>query len=73
MLCEPREGGTTVPGTRRESGFLAIIGIAIAIAGAAANPDSPGAAILAGGAIFLVGAVLWLIHYSADLRKEPKA
>lgn len=62
-----------MPGTRREAGFVALLGIVIAVAWAAFNPDAQGMGYAIGGVVFVIGAVLWLIHYSNDLRKEPKS
>jgi len=66
-----REGRHAVPKSRREAGFLALAGLALAIFGAAADIEYKGAAVIIGAVAFLIGAVLWLIHYSADLRKQP--
>lgn len=52
-----------MPGSRREAGLLTLIGIVIALVG------SGGIGLAIGGVMFAAGAVLWLIHYSADLRK----
>lgn len=59
-----------MPKSRREAGFVALLGIVIAALWAIANPDSQAIGFVIGGVVFLSGAVLWLIHYSHDLHKS---
>lgn len=56
-----------MPGTRKEAGVIALIGVLVAVFGST-SAGSP-ALVLIGVAAAVIGAVLWLIHYSADLRK----
>lgn len=61
-----------MPKSRREAGFIALLGVALAVVWAGLNPDAKGIGFAIGGVVFLIGAVLWLIHYSHDLRDAPR-
>ena len=59
-----------MPKTRREAGVLALLGVVLMLLSGTTG-DGQGFLLVGGVVVFAIGAVLWLIHYSHDLRKDP--